>query len=58
MVGFGQLICLPRGPQCETCPVKQYCPSAEIKKVIKKQKKEATTSVYFKQEPVNSALDW
>jgi endonuclease-3 len=65
MVGYGQLICLPRGPQCEACPVSQYCPSAEIKKkkvVVKKQKKEEEiTSVCIKQEPIDEAssvLDW
>ncbi|KAI8390827.1 DNA glycosylase [Radiomyces spectabilis] len=37
LVGFGQITCLPRGPRCAECPVNQYCPSVEIKKV--KQKK-------------------
>ncbi|KAI7902212.1 DNA glycosylase, partial [Cokeromyces recurvatus] len=32
MVGFGQIVCLPRGPRCDQCPVNQYCPSAVITK--------------------------
>lgn len=25
LVGFGQQICLPRNPKCNTCPVNKYC---------------------------------
>ncbi|KAI8639482.1 DNA glycosylase [Parasitella parasitica] len=46
MVGYGQIVCLPRGPRCDICPVSQYCPSSEVKKVVKKIKK--VESVYFK----------
>ncbi|KAF9577145.1 Endonuclease III-like protein 1 [Lunasporangiospora selenospora] len=28
LVGFGQVLCLPRGPLCYTCPVQDRCPSA------------------------------
>lgn len=47
-VGYGQIICLPRGPRCDICPVNQYCPSSEIKKIVKKVKK--VESNYFKTE--------
>ncbi|KAG2231747.1 hypothetical protein INT48_007467 [Thamnidium elegans] len=50
LVGFGQIVCLPRGPLCHTCPVRAYCPSAEIK-----VKKTETKSVYFKKE---EELEW
>ncbi|CAO3565763.1 unnamed protein product [Mortierella alpina] len=38
LVGFGQVLCLPRGPLCGTCPVQERCPSA---KVNSKQSKRA-----------------
>ncbi|KAF9571619.1 DNA N-glycosylase and apurinic/apyrimidinic (AP) lyase [Mortierella alpina] len=38
MVGFGQVLCLPRGPLCGTCPVQERCPSANVKS---KQSKKA-----------------
>ncbi|KAI9244259.1 DNA glycosylase [Helicostylum pulchrum] len=50
LVGYGQIVCLPRGPLCHTCPVRAYCPSAVIK-----VKKTETTSVYFKKE---EDLEW
>ncbi|KAF8933810.1 DNA glycosylase [Dissophora ornata] len=28
LVGFGQVLCLPRGPLCGHCPVQERCPSA------------------------------
>ncbi|KAG0029201.1 DNA N-glycosylase and apurinic/apyrimidinic (AP) lyase [Podila clonocystis] len=28
LVGFGQVLCLPRGPLCGECPVQDRCPSA------------------------------
>ncbi|KAF9436309.1 DNA N-glycosylase and apurinic/apyrimidinic (AP) lyase [Entomortierella beljakovae] len=28
LVGFGQILCLPRGPLCGSCPVQDRCPSA------------------------------
>ncbi|KAF9320294.1 DNA N-glycosylase and apurinic/apyrimidinic (AP) lyase [Podila horticola] len=28
LVGFGQVLCLPRGPLCGECPVRDRCPSA------------------------------
>ncbi|KAG0265207.1 DNA N-glycosylase and apurinic/apyrimidinic (AP) lyase [Mortierella polycephala] len=45
MVGFGQVLCLPRGPLCPTCPVQERCPSATgiskpRKKLIAELKKE------------------
>nr|CAG8482623.1 11676_t:CDS:2 [Entrophospora candida] len=30
LVGFGQTTCLPRNPKCSKCPVKNFCPSANI----------------------------
>ncbi|CAJ0632373.1 5093_t:CDS:2 [Entrophospora sp. SA101] len=30
LVGFGQTTCLPRNPICSKCPVKNFCPSANI----------------------------
>ncbi|GAA5817384.1 hypothetical protein MFLAVUS_010929 [Mucor flavus] len=50
LVGYGQIVCLPRGPLCHSCPVSAYCPSA----VIKVKKTEAK-SVYFKKE---EDLEW
>ncbi|KAK5821276.1 DNA glycosylase, partial [Linnemannia elongata] len=37
MVGFGQVLCLPRGPVCASCPVQERCPSATG--ITKSQKK-------------------
>ncbi|KAF1801167.1 DNA glycosylase [Mucor lusitanicus] len=51
MVGYGQIVCLPRGPKCDVCPVSQYCPSSELKKIVKRVKK--VESVYFKEEGVD-----
>ncbi|KAI9244161.1 hypothetical protein BY458DRAFT_561067 [Sporodiniella umbellata] len=31
LVGYGQIVCLPRGPRCSVCPVSSYCPSSNIK---------------------------
>ncbi|GJJ76916.1 endonuclease III [Entomortierella parvispora] len=39
MVGFGQVLCLPRGPMCGVCPVQERCPSSTVK--TKRSKKEA-----------------
>ncbi|KAI9274448.1 DNA glycosylase [Phascolomyces articulosus] len=36
LVGFGQVMCLPRGPKCGECPVSDLCPSAVTK--VKKMK--------------------
>ncbi|XP_075230730.1 nth-like DNA glycosylase 1 isoform X2 [Lycorma delicatula] len=40
MVGFGQQICLPRNPKCETCLNKKICPTgkSELKHKNKKNK--------------------
>lgn len=65
MVGYGQIVCLPRGPRCDLCPVSQYCPSSELKKIIKKQKKvikkTEETSTYLKkevEEDGHGSLEW
>lgn len=65
MVGYGQIVCLPQKPRCDKCPVNEYCPSSEVKKIVKKQtniikqddkikvdktKEETTEAVYFKKE--------
>ncbi|KAI7892445.1 DNA glycosylase [Mucor mucedo] len=55
MVGYGQIVCLPRGPLCNACPVSQYCPSAVIKKM---KNKILTESIYFKKEEDTAPLDW
>ncbi|KAI8886556.1 DNA glycosylase [Backusella circina FSU 941] len=52
LVGYGQIVCLPRGPKCEECPAVLDCPSAELKRTVKKQKMESKTTI--KQE----SLDW
>lgn len=58
LVGYGQIVCLPRGPRCDVCPVSQYCPSSEVKKikkiVSKKVDNTKVESVYVKTEE----LDW
>ncbi|KAF9206958.1 DNA N-glycosylase and apurinic/apyrimidinic (AP) lyase [Haplosporangium sp. Z 27] len=46
LVGFGQIICLPRGPLCGSCPVNDRCPSAT--KVLKQRKK--VTEIAIKSE--------
>ncbi|KAG1174983.1 hypothetical protein G6F70_004412 [Rhizopus microsporus] len=65
MVGYGQIVCLPQKPRCDKCPVNEYCPSSEVKKIVKEQtniikqddkikvdktKEETTEAVYFKKE--------
>lgn len=52
LVGFGQVMCLPRGPKCGECPVREYCPSAITS--VKKVKKEVVRqdSVAIKEETV------
>ncbi|XP_063380971.1 uncharacterized protein LOC134667481 isoform X2 [Cydia fagiglandana] len=45
LVGFGQTICLPIGPNCEECLNNDICPSRGIKKSPKK-----TTPVKVKEE--------
>ncbi|RUP46499.1 putative DNA repair protein NTG1 [Jimgerdemannia flammicorona] len=40
LVGFGQTTCLPRGPRCEECPVRQRCPSARKYIKLKRVKRE------------------
>ncbi|KAK3811176.1 MAG: DNA repair protein-like protein Ntg1 [Benniella sp.] len=42
LVGFGQVLCLPRGPLCSVCPVQERCPSATG---ISKQKKKMLAAV-------------
>jgi endonuclease-3 len=32
LVGFGQTICRPIGPKCAACPLRQECPSAQVKR--------------------------
>jgi endonuclease-3 len=39
LVGFGQLLCLPRNPNCFDCDVKSLCPSAFLEVSKKNQKK-------------------
>ncbi|KAI7816572.1 DNA glycosylase, partial [Gamsiella multidivaricata] len=36
LVGYGQVLCLPRGPLCGACPVQERCPSAMVTKQRKK----------------------
>ncbi|KAI1319378.1 DNA N-glycosylase and apurinic/apyrimidinic (AP) lyase [Mortierella claussenii] len=48
LVGFGQVLCLPRGPLCEVCPVQERCPSACISKSRKRIKTEVKVEM---QEP-------
>ncbi|KAI8968377.1 DNA glycosylase, partial [Mycotypha africana] len=38
LVGFGQIVCLPRGPRCNSCPVSRYCPASDIKTVVKRKR--------------------
>ena len=30
LVSFGQTRCAPRGPRCADCPIRKYCPSAQV----------------------------
>lgn len=56
MVGYGQLVCLPRGPKCAMCPVNQYCPSSEVKK--KRKMEEKVESNHLKKEKLEETLEW
>ncbi|KAG0285308.1 Endonuclease III-like protein 1, partial [Dissophora globulifera] len=49
LVGFGQVLCLPRGPLCGTCPIQERCPSATIS--AKQRKKVAVTVKTEMEEP-------
>ncbi|KAF9362118.1 DNA N-glycosylase and apurinic/apyrimidinic (AP) lyase [Mortierella sp. AD094] len=42
LVGFGQILCLPRGPRCGVCPVQDRCPSATG---LTKPRKRAQTAI-------------
>ncbi|KAI8337835.1 DNA glycosylase [Choanephora cucurbitarum] len=59
MVGYGQIVCLPRGPRCDICPVSQFCPSSEINKLTKRRKLK-TESSKVKTEPIEDEpqLNW
>lgn len=48
MVGFGQVLCLPRGPLCAVCPVQERCPSATG--ITKHQKKKMLLEATIKAE--------
>ncbi|KAG0269231.1 DNA N-glycosylase and apurinic/apyrimidinic (AP) lyase [Linnemannia exigua] len=48
MVGFGQVLCLPRGPICAACPVQERCPSATG--ITKHQKKKLMLEASIKAE--------
>lgn len=48
MVGFGQVLCLPRGPMCAACPVQERCPSATV--ITKHQKKKMLLEAAVKAE--------
>ncbi|CAO3650587.1 unnamed protein product [Cunninghamella echinulata] len=37
LVGFGQIMCFPRGPNCAECPVNDLCPASTVKRKIKKE---------------------
>ncbi|KAG0005442.1 hypothetical protein BGZ65_011129 [Modicella reniformis] len=47
LVGFGQVLCLPRGPLCNVCPVQERCPSATG---VSKQKKRLLATVKSEME--------
>ncbi|KAF9378789.1 DNA N-glycosylase and apurinic/apyrimidinic (AP) lyase [Podila verticillata] len=52
LVGFGQVLCLPRGPLCGDCPVQDRCPSATgVKR--RKVKIEIKDEVLDEQETVS-----
>ncbi len=39
LVGFGQTLCLPIGPKCHECPVKDVCPKRGARPSPVKKKK-------------------
>lgn len=43
LVGFGQVVCLPVGPKCDSCALstKQLCPSARKVEAVKSKKRKA-----------------
>ncbi|EDO31265.1 predicted protein, partial [Nematostella vectensis] len=41
LVGFGQQICLPVGPNCQSCLNRDICPGAENRKIPKKSPKKS-----------------
>lgn len=57
MVGFGQTMCLPIGPNCDECLNRDICPSKSIKKSPKKSpvkmsiKDEKTSAISNKKSP-------
>ncbi|KAL0088333.1 DNA glycosylase [Phycomyces blakesleeanus] len=71
LVGYGQTVCIPRGPKCGECPVSELCPSSIVKvqkKGIKvkaqvkvKDEPDETTSRFFKEEVTavkTEVFDW
>ncbi|KAF9978367.1 DNA N-glycosylase and apurinic/apyrimidinic (AP) lyase [Actinomortierella ambigua] len=59
LVGFGQVLCLPRGPMCDICPVRDRCPSAprsaKMKPIIKQELLD-DIKVDIKSEPIEEAV--
>ncbi|KAI8075052.1 DNA glycosylase [Gongronella butleri] len=65
LVGYGQSLCLPRGPKCDECPVNDTCPSSMVKKskkkVVKKEEHDHDAPLLaVKPEPIvkNEPLEW
>ncbi|KAG0045981.1 DNA N-glycosylase and apurinic/apyrimidinic (AP) lyase [Gryganskiella cystojenkinii] len=50
MVGFGQVLCLPRGPLCGSCPVQERCPSSSVRTTKRKTKQELMDEIIIKDE--------
>ncbi|ORX55197.1 DNA glycosylase [Hesseltinella vesiculosa] len=65
LVGYGQSLCLPRGPKCQECPVNDLCPSSTVKKKrapkIKQEEPMAQELVVKREDSVtikNEPVEW
>ncbi|KAI6150230.1 hypothetical protein EDD17DRAFT_1638768 [Pisolithus thermaeus] len=46
LVGFGQTVCLPVGPKCDSCTLSsaRLCPSAQTKKSTKRGSRDSVST--------------
>ncbi|KAL4075309.1 DNA glycosylase [Scleroderma yunnanense] len=53
LVGFGQVICLPVGPKCDSCTLSSagLCPSAQIKKSSRPRSRKVTPVIPMEADP-------
>ncbi|KIM61114.1 hypothetical protein SCLCIDRAFT_122907 [Scleroderma citrinum Foug A] len=53
LVGFGQTICLPVGPKCDSCALSSagLCPSAQMKKSSRPHSRKTTSTIPVQTDP-------